>query len=79
VRGLSAEEYVKGVLSCNRTVLARAITLVESNAPKHFALGQEIVRQGLHVDGGDCRDPLGFELVDLNCVRGFIHFRPQAD
>jgi LAO/AO transport system kinase len=44
-RELTVEEYVQGILSCNRMVLARAITLIESNAPKHFALGQEILQR----------------------------------
>ncbi len=32
-RKLSIDDYVQGVLSGNRTVLARAITLIESNSP----------------------------------------------
>jgi LAO/AO transport system kinase len=51
LRPLTAQEYVEGVLACNRTVLARAITLVESNAPKHFALGQEIIQRILPYTG----------------------------
>ena len=43
---LSAADYIEGVLRCDRTILARAITVIESNAAKHFELGQEIV-QGL--------------------------------
>lgn len=41
---LTAEDYVSGVLSGNRTVLARAITLIESNAPRHAAMAEEVVR-----------------------------------
>jgi LAO/AO transport system kinase len=43
-RTLTAAEYVDGVLSGDRTLLARAITLVESNAPAHFELAQEVVQ-----------------------------------
>ncbi|HPW56340.1 MAG TPA: methylmalonyl Co-A mutase-associated GTPase MeaB [Thermoanaerobaculaceae bacterium] len=43
-RQLSTEEYVEGVLSGDRTCLGRAITLVESNAPAHFAQAQEVLR-----------------------------------
>jgi len=43
-RALNADEYVEGVLSGDRTLLARAITLVESNAPAHFDLAQEVVQ-----------------------------------
>jgi LAO/AO transport system kinase len=39
----SADELIDGIRARNRTLLARAITLVESNAPKH----QEIARQVL--------------------------------
>ena len=43
---LAATEYIEGVLNQDRMILARAITLIESNASKHFGIGQEIV-QGL--------------------------------
>ena len=48
---LSAADYIEGVLQGDRMVLARAITVIESNAAKHFELGQEIV-QGLLPYGG---------------------------
>ena len=35
---------MEGVLSGDRTCLGRAITLVESNAPAHFAQAQEVLR-----------------------------------
>lgn len=41
---LSTEEYVEGVLSGDRTRLARAVTLVESNAPAHFDKAQEVLK-----------------------------------
>ncbi len=42
-RQLSLAEYEDGVLSGNRTLLARAITLIESNAPAHFDMAQELL------------------------------------
>ncbi len=42
-RQLGADEYVQGVLAGDRTVLARAITLIESNAPAHQALAQQVL------------------------------------
>jgi LAO/AO transport system kinase len=48
---LAAQDYIEGVLRRDRMVLARAITVIESNAAKHFELGQEIV-QGLLPHGG---------------------------
>jgi LAO/AO transport system kinase len=43
-RSLSTQEYVDGVRSGDRTLLARAITLIESNAPAHFEQAQEVVQ-----------------------------------
>lgn len=42
-RVLQADEYVSGVLSGDRTLLARAITLIESNAPAHQDLAQQVL------------------------------------
>lgn len=44
-RELSLEDYKSGVLAGDRTVLARAITLVESNAPAHFDLAQQLLAE----------------------------------
>lgn len=43
-RRLTTQEFIDGVLAGDRTVLARAITLVESNAPAHFEQAQELVQ-----------------------------------
>jgi len=42
-RLLTAPEYVAGVLGGDRVTLARAITLIESNAPAHQKLAQEVL------------------------------------
>ena len=42
-RALSLEDYRKGILSADRTVLARAITLIESSNPDHFKLSQQLL------------------------------------
>jgi len=42
-RQLSTEDYVQGVLSGNRMILGRAISLVESNASSHRAKAQEVL------------------------------------
>jgi LAO/AO transport system kinase len=44
-RSLSPDAYVSGVLAGDRGVLARAITLVESNSPAHEAQAQEVLRR----------------------------------
>jgi LAO/AO transport system kinase len=41
---LSAEEYARGVRAGDGTVLARAITLVESTAPQHGAVAAELMK-----------------------------------
>ena len=40
---LTASDYAHGILSGDRGILSRAITIIESSAPKHFDLGQEII------------------------------------
>ncbi|MDR0661158.1 MAG: methylmalonyl Co-A mutase-associated GTPase MeaB [Prevotellaceae bacterium] len=44
---LSVDEYVAGITSGNRTILSKAITLVESVLPEHHAMGQEIIEKCL--------------------------------
>ncbi|MCB9138215.1 MAG: methylmalonyl Co-A mutase-associated GTPase MeaB [Caldilineaceae bacterium] len=43
--GLSVDEHVAGVLAGDRSILARTITLVESNAPAHMEKGQEVLQR----------------------------------
>lgn len=52
---LSIDAYVRGVLAGDRAVLARAITLIESNAPAHFEQAQEVLRRLLPHSGGAIR------------------------
>ncbi|WP_299645044.1 methylmalonyl Co-A mutase-associated GTPase MeaB [uncultured Chloroflexus sp.] len=54
-RTLTTEEYVEGVRNGDRAILARAITLIESNAPAHIAQAQEVLRQLLPYTGGALR------------------------
>ena len=54
-RQLSPEEYIKGVLARDRTILARAITLVESNTSAHMETAQEVLRQLLPHSGHSIR------------------------
>lgn len=44
-RFLSVEDYVKGVREGNRGILSRAITLIESNNPAHFAKAQRVLQE----------------------------------
>ncbi|HBC93337.1 MAG TPA: methylmalonyl Co-A mutase-associated GTPase MeaB, partial [Pelotomaculum sp.] len=54
-RRLSTDDYVQGVLSGNRTILARAITLIESNAPVHMEAAQEVLKHLLPYTGKSVR------------------------
>ena len=54
-RKLDVNDYVKGVLSGDRTLLSRAITLVESNASAHFEQGQEVLHALLPHTGNSVR------------------------
>lgn len=51
----TVDEYVNGILACDRTILAQAITIVESNSAQHFELGQEIVSRILPHTGNSVR------------------------
>lgn len=50
---LTMDEYEKGVLSGDRTILARAITLVESNLPEHQEKSAELLRR-VQPKSGNC-------------------------
>lgn len=52
---LSIDEYVEGILAGNRTILARAITLIESNAQAHQALAREVLKRLLPHAGKSIR------------------------
>ena len=51
-RVLSVDDYVQGVRSGDRTILARAITLVESRKPDHFETAQHVLETLLPDTGG---------------------------
>ena len=48
---LTVNDYVEGILSGNRVLLSRAITLIESNAAKHFDLAQAVLQKLLPYKG----------------------------
>ena len=54
-RPLQSDDYVRGILSRDRTLLGRAITLVESNAPGHIQQAQEVLRKLLPHSGNSVR------------------------
>ena len=52
---LSVDEYCEGILQGNRTVLSRAVTLIESNKPEHQFVAQEIISRCLPFSGKSLR------------------------
>lgn len=54
-RNLSIDDYVAGILGGDRMILSRAITLVESNAPKHFDQAQALIQKLLPYTGKSMR------------------------
>ncbi|WP_318508482.1 methylmalonyl Co-A mutase-associated GTPase MeaB [Bacillus sp. T3] len=52
---LSVDDLAKGVKSGDRGLLARAITLIESNAEHHFQKGQELLQKLLPESGKSIR------------------------
>ena len=54
-RQMTTEEYVAGILEGNITILAQAITLIESNNPTHYAQAQEIIEKCLPHSGRSIR------------------------
>jgi len=49
------EEYFKGIINGNRTILSKAITLVESSLSNHQKLAQEIIEKCLPHSGNSIR------------------------
>jgi LAO/AO transport system kinase len=54
-RLLTTQEYLDGIFSGNRTILSKAITLIESNLPAHQEKAKEIIGECL----GRSRQPAG--------------------
>ncbi|MCK5076439.1 MAG: methylmalonyl Co-A mutase-associated GTPase MeaB, partial [Calditrichia bacterium] len=52
---LTADDYVNGVLEDDRTILARTITLIESNASAHMEQAQEVLRELMPQTGKSIR------------------------
>ncbi len=52
---LTVDEYITGILSHDRMILSRAITLVESSLPEHQKLAQQIIERCLPYAGKSCR------------------------
>lgn len=54
-RQLTIDDYYHGVLNDDRTILARAITLIESNSPTHMEIAQELLQKIIPHSGNSIR------------------------
>ncbi len=54
-RKLTPDEYVEGILKGDRTILSRAITLIESNSNEHYQIAQQIIQKCLPYTGNSIR------------------------
>jgi LAO/AO transport system kinase len=52
---LKTQDYVAGILNGDRTLLARAITLIESNSISHFVQAQDVLKTILQQTGESIR------------------------
>lgn len=52
---LTIDDYVDGIRNYKRSIFARAITLIESNAQNHIKLGQEVIQRILPYTGKSIR------------------------
>ena len=52
---LTVDDYVKVILEGNRTILSRAITMIESENPTHIAMAQTIIERCLPHSGNSLR------------------------
>jgi LAO/AO transport system kinase len=52
---LTAEEYVEGILSGNRTILGKAITIIESSLPAHSEIAFDIISRCVKYAGNSIR------------------------
>jgi len=52
---INIDEWAAGILAGNRTIMARAITLIESNAEQHFRKAQDLLQKILPYSGKSIR------------------------
>ncbi len=55
IKALSIDDYIEGIIHDNRTILSKAITLVESNSQNHIDIAQEIITRILSKVGKSLR------------------------
>ncbi|MBP1618707.1 MAG: arginine/ornithine transport system ATPase [Bacteroidetes bacterium] len=51
----TVDEYVRGILDGNRTILSQAVTLVESSKPEHQHMAQQVIEKCVPFSGNSIR------------------------
>ncbi len=51
----TVDEYVRGILEGNRTILSQAVTLVESSKPEHQEMAQRVIEKCVPFSGNSIR------------------------
>ena len=92
-RQMSVDDYVTGIRAGDRTILARAITLVESDSRRHETQAQEVLHRVLPLTGHARRvgitgvpgvgkstfiESLGCQLVDRGCKLAVLTIDPTS-
>lgn len=90
---LTLEDYIKGIIDSDISILARAITLIESNLLSDFHLAQELLNRVLHLMGNSIRigitgapgvgkstfiDRFGYHLCNLNHKVAVLAIDPSS-
>ncbi len=93
-REVTADEFIEGILNGDRTLLGRAITLIESNLPDHIKQTQEIIKKCLPHAGNSIRigitgvpgvgkstfiEALGIYLTQLNHRLAVLAIDPSSE
>jgi len=90
----SADDYVKGILDGNISVLSQAVTLVESSNEEHYAQAQEVIEKCLPYAGKSLRvgitgvpgagkstfiDALGMDIVNSGKKLAVLAIDPSSE
>ncbi|MFI3321522.1 MAG: methylmalonyl Co-A mutase-associated GTPase MeaB [Rikenellaceae bacterium] len=91
---LSVDDYVKGILDGNITILSQAITLVESLRPDHHIMAQQIIEKCLPHSGKSIRigitgvpgagkstfiEAIGDKIIDLDHKLAVLAIDPSSE
>lgn len=91
---LTVDDFVKGIVAGNITILSQAITLVESLLPEHHAMAQEIIERCLPYSGRSIRigitgvpgagkstfiEAIGTKITDLDHSLAVLAIDPSSE